>query len=217
VKKQLKLIQLLDPPFDSKELNPGYIKGYLPGVRENGGQYTHAAVWTLMAYAALGQREKLWPLLELIHPINHATDTAGVNTYKTEPYVMAADVYANESHKGMGGWTWYTGSAGWMYQFVLESFAGLERRGPLLQLRPCFPLHWPSIYLAYRYGNSEYRITIFQVSDGSASRWKMGDQQGDGNTIRLEDDGQSHSVEMYYAVLKNRTKSEFHNVKVIHP
>ena len=201
VRKDLKLIQLLDPPFDSKELNPGYIKGYLPGVRENGGQYTHAAVWTLMAVAALGQRAKLWQLLELIHPINHATDAAGVNRYKTEPYVMAADVYANESHKGMGGWTWYTGSAGWMYQFILDSFVGLERRDRLLRFRPCFPLDWPSISLVYRYGKSEYHITVFQVTDNSASRWKMDDQQGDGNSIRLEDDGQSHSVEMYCAAV----------------
>ncbi len=112
VRKELKLIQLLDPPFDSIALNPGYIKGYLPGVRENGGQYTHAAVWTLMAFAALGQREKLWQLLQMIHPINHTADAGSVNLYKTEPYVMAADVYANESHKGMGGWTWYNRFSG---------------------------------------------------------------------------------------------------------
>jgi cyclic beta-1,2-glucan synthetase len=199
VRKDLKLIQLLDPPFDSKGLNPGYIKGYLPGIRENGGQYTHSAIWTLMAFAALGQREKLWELLEMIHPVNHAIDVAAVDRYKTEPYVMAADVYANKSHKGMGGWTWYTGSAGWMYQFILDSFVGLERRGQLLQFKPCFPEHWPSISLLYRYGNSEYRITIFQVSDGSASRWKMDEKAGDGNTIRLEDDGQSHNVEIHYS------------------
>jgi cellobiose phosphorylase len=205
VRKELKLIQLLDPPFDSKGVNPGYIKGYLPGIRENGGQYTHSAVWTLMAFAALGQREKLWDLLEMIHPVNHATDAAAVDRYKTEPYVMAADVYANESHKGMGGWTWYTGSAGWMYQFILDSFVGLERRDQLLQFKPCFPQHWPFISLLYRYGNSEYRITIFQVSDNSASRWKMGEQTGDGNTIRLEDDGQSHNVEIRYS-----TKPEKH-------
>lgn len=210
VRKELKLIQLLDPPFDSKALNPGYIKGYLPGVRENGGQYTHAAVWTLMAFAALGRREKLWQLLELIHPINHAADAEEVSVYKTEPYVMAADVYANESHKGMGGWTWYTGSAGWMYQFILDSFIGLERRGQLLQLRPCFPLHWPSVHIVYRYGNSEYRITAFQLSDGSASRWKMDDQEGDGNTITLEDDGQSHSVEIYCAALEHILEPKNH-------
>jgi cellobiose phosphorylase len=191
VRPELKLIQLLDPPFDSKELNPGYIKGYVPGVRENGGQYTHSAVWTLMAFAALGQREKLWRLFQMIHPIHHTADALSVGVYKTEPYVMAADVYANVSHEGMGGWTWYTGSAGWMYQFILDSFVGLERRDRVLRFRPCFPLHWPSVQLVYRYGRSEYRITIFQVASVPASA---------STEVRLEDDGAIHSIEIYCAV-----------------
>ena len=170
-----------------------------------------------MAFATLGHREKVWQLLELIHPINHTSDAAAVHLYKTEPYVMAADVYANESHRGMGGWTWYTGSAGWMYQFILESFIGVQRRGQLLQLNPCFPLDWPSISLVYRYGKAEYRITIFQVSDNSTSRWNMDDQHGDGNTIRLEDDGQSHNVEIYFAANIQKTKSKIQNVTVVHP
>jgi len=197
VRKDLKLIQLLDPPFNSKELNPGYIKGYVPGVRENGGQYTHAAIWTLMAFAKLGQREKLWELLELIHPINHANDEESINVYKVEPYVMAADVYANESHKGMGGWTWYTGSAGWMYQFILDSLIGLDCQSDSLTFRPCFPTNWPSIQLTYRYGRAEYRITVFQLADDSASRWKLDALQGAGNTIKLADDGKIHFVEMH--------------------
>ena len=197
VRNDMKLILLLDPPFNSKELNPGYIKGYVPGVRENGGQYTHAAIWTLMAFARLGQREKVWQLLELIHPINHADDDASTRVYKVEPYVMAADVYANESHKGMGGWTWYTGSAGWMYQFILGSLIGLDRQLDSLSFRPCFPSNWPSIQLTYRYGKSEYRITVIQLSDDSVSWWKMDDQQGSGNTIILADDGKIHSVEMH--------------------
>jgi cyclic beta-1,2-glucan synthetase len=199
VKRDLKLIKLLDPPFDSKALNPGYIKGYLPGVRENGGQYTHAAVWALMAFAKLGQREKFWQLLEMILPINHSAEEAGASRYKTEPYVMAADVYATESLKGMGGWTWYTGSAGWMYQCILTSLVGLEREGQLLHLSPCFPSHWPSIDLVYPFGNTRYHITIKQVSDGSPSRWESGDERGDGNTIRLEDDGQPHPITLYYS------------------
>jgi cellobiose phosphorylase len=197
VRKDLKLIQLLDPPFNSKELNPGYIKGYVPGVRENGGQYTHAAIWTLMAFAALGQREKTGQLLEMILPINHAKDMEALHIYKVEPYVMAADVYANESHKGMGGWTWYTGSAGWMYQFMLGSLLGLERQTDLLSFRPCFPPDWPSVQLTYRYGTSDYRITLFQLSDHSDSRWEMDDEKGAGNTIKLIDDGQSHKVEVH--------------------
>src|SRR4030095_11246333 len=119
VRRDLHLIQLLDPPFDAKGTNPGYIKGYVPGVRENGGQYSHAAIWSLMAFAALEDRGKVWELFSMIQPLNHAIDTESVSTYKVEPYVMAADVYANESHKGRGGWTWYTGSAGWMYQFII--------------------------------------------------------------------------------------------------
>ena len=197
VRKELKLIQLLDPPFNSNEMNPGYIKGYVPGVRENGGQYTHAAIWTLMAFAMLGQRERVWRLLEMIHPINHAGDDASIRVYKVEPYVMAADVYANESHKGMGGWTWYTGSAGWMYQFILGSLIGLDRRSDSLTFTPCFPSDWPSVQLTYRYGRSEYRITIFQLSDDSASRWEIDGLKGLGNTIRLTDDGQIHRVEMH--------------------
>lgn len=211
VRKSLKLIQLLDPPFNSTELNPGYIKGYVPGVRENGGQYTHAAIWTLMAFAALGEREKVWQLLEMIHPINHASDEDMVNVYRVEPYVMAADVYANQSHKGMGGWTWYTGSAGWMYQFMLGSLIGLERQAELLSFRPCFPLAWPSVLLTYRHGRSEYRITVFQLSGGQASRWTMDQQRGDGNTIRLIDDGQLHVVEMHIGIEKNHINYDIHD------
>jgi len=205
VRKDLKLIQLLDPPFNSKGLNPGYIKGYVPGVRENGGQYTHAAIWALMAFARLGQREKVWQMLELIHPINHSDDDESMGIYKVEPYVMVADVYANESHKGMGGWTWYTGSAGWMYQFILGSLMGLDRQSDSLSFKPCFPSDWPSIQLTYRHGRSEYRITVFQVFDGSPSRWKMDDLQGSGNTIKLADDGQIHLVEMHITANSRQT------------
>jgi cyclic beta-1,2-glucan synthetase len=208
VSKEMRLIKLLTPAFDSKALNPGYIKGYLPGVRENGGQYTHAAVWSLMAFAALGQREKLWELFQMIHPINHTSDADSVRKYKTEPYVMAADVYANESHKGMGGWTWYTGSAGWMYQFILDSFVGLERQGNLLLITPHFPPHWPSIQVIYRYGSSEYRITVHQVTADAPSRWKMGDEQGEGNAITLQDNGETHTIDLYCNVNDNPTKQK---------
>jgi len=115
------LIQLLDPPFDKSDLNPGYIKGYVPGVRENGGQYTHAAIWAAMAFAALGDGERAWDLLALINPLNHARSPEAIAIYKVEPYVVAADVYALSPHTGRGGWTWYTGSAGWMYRLFVES------------------------------------------------------------------------------------------------
>jgi cyclic beta-1,2-glucan synthetase len=132
VKKDMGIIQLFDPPFDKSAMNPGYIKGYVPGVRENGGQYTHAAIWLTMAFAKMGNRERAWDLIKMINPINHSLDDANMHTYKVEPYVIAADVYGVAQHKGRGGWTWYTGSAGWMYQLVLETFIGLKRRRPIV-------------------------------------------------------------------------------------
>jgi cyclic beta-1,2-glucan synthetase len=129
VNKEAGIVQLFDPPFDKSTLNPGYIKGYVPGVRENGGQYTHAAIWLVMAFAAMGNTEKAWELIQLINPINHGADAETVNAYKVEPYVIAADVYGVPLHKGKGGWTWYTGSAGWMYQLIIDSFIGLRKEG----------------------------------------------------------------------------------------
>jgi cellobiose phosphorylase len=197
VKRDLKLIQLLDPPFDEGGLNPGYIKGYVPGVRENGGQYSHAAIWALMAFAALGEREKTWELFSMINPINHSSNADAIQVYKVEPYVMAADVYANESHKGRGGWTWYTGSSGWMYQFIVGSLLGIELQVDLLKFKPCFPLDWPFVSIIYRYGSSIYSITVFQLNNNDNSWWKIEDKQGKGDAITLIDDGMEHKVEMY--------------------
>ena len=120
------LIQLLDPPFDKSDLNPGYIKGYVPGVRENGGQYTHGAIWMAMAFAQLGDSRRAWELMAMINPVNHARSPESIATYKVEPYAVAADVYALSPHTGRGGWTWYTGSAGWMYRLIVESLLGLQ-------------------------------------------------------------------------------------------
>lgn len=202
VRRDLKLIQLLDPPFDKKGPNPGYIRGYVPGVRENGGQYSHAAIWTLMAFAALGDREKVWELFSMIQPLNHASDEDAVQVYKVEPYVMAADVYANESHKGRGGWTWYTGSAGWMYQFIISSLLGIELKKDQLNFKPCFPLDWPSVSITYRYEGSIYKITVFQLNFNEESWWKEGETQGKGDTIQLTGDGLEHTVEVYVASRK---------------
>ena len=123
------LIQLLDPPFDKSDMNPGYIKGYVPGVRENGGQYTHAAIWMAMAFAKLGDSRRAWELMTMINPVNHGNSPESIATYKVEPYVAAADVYAVQPHTGRGGWTWYTGSAGWMYRLIMESLLGTEAGG----------------------------------------------------------------------------------------
>jgi cellobiose phosphorylase len=139
VRRDLSLIQLFTPPFDRGELNPGYIKGYVPGVRENGGQYTHAAIWMVMAFAALGDSRKTYELLSMINPLNRGKTFESISTYMVEPYVVAADVYAVSEYAGRGGWTWYTGSAGWMYQLIIEFFFGLKREGSTLRFSPCIP------------------------------------------------------------------------------
>lgn len=200
VRRDLKIIQLLSPAFDKSNLNPGYIKGYVPGVRENGGQYSHAAVWVTMAFAKLGDREKVYELLNMLLPINHSLDEIASNKYKVEPYVMAADVYANESHKGRGGWTWYTGSAGWMYQLIVDFFIGLERKGNILMFNPCLPLQWPSVEVNYRFGQSEYLITIYQIDGTGTGSWKVDDQEGVGNAIELKDDKLKYEVTVYIPV-----------------
>jgi len=200
VKRDLKIIQLLDPAFDKSNLNPGYIKGYVPGVRENGGQYSHAAIWTLMAFAALGDREKVYELFSMIQPINHGSDADGVQTYKVEPYVMAADVYANETHKGRGGWTWYTGSAGWMYQFIIGSLIGIELEVDQLKFTPCFPIDWPEVSITYRYKSATYKIKIQQIKSDEESWWKVDSSQGKGNILPLIDDGKEHEAEVYVSI-----------------
>jgi cyclic beta-1,2-glucan synthetase len=202
VRRDLQLIQLLDPPFDKAGPNPGYIKGYVPGVRENGGQYSHAAIWTLMAFAGLREREKVYELFSMVNPINHAADAAAVQVYKVEPYVMAADVYANESHRGRGGWTWYTGSSGWMYQFIIGSLLGMELLQDRLRFRPCFPADWPSVRIDYRFGSSTYRITVFQTENERGSWWKTEEAQGEGDTIPLVDNGQVQEVEVHVSALQ---------------
>ena len=158
IKKDQSLIRLFDPPFNLAIPNPGYIRGYLPGVRENGGQYTHAAIWLIMATAALEDKQSTYDLITMINPLTHSDTAAGIKKYKTEPYVIAADVYAVENHEGMGGWTWYTGSAGWMYQLLAESFLGLKRNGNRLTLKPCVPAGWQEWKIDYRFGETTYEL-----------------------------------------------------------
>jgi cellobiose phosphorylase len=191
------LIQLLDPPFDKSELNPGYIKGYVPGVRENGGQYTHGALWTVMAFAALGDRKRAWELFALINPVNHARSLEQVGVYRVEPYVVAADVYAVSPHTGRGGWTWYTGSAGWMYRLIVESLLGLRLEGTTLRFVPCLPQHWKTFKMHYRYRETMYHITVLQSDSGGASMTVTidGVQRADPG-IPLVDDRHEHAVEV---------------------
>lgn len=180
-------------------MNPGYIKGYVPGVRENGGQYTHAAVWSAMAFARLGDTRRAWELMAIINPVNHALSDAGVAIYKTEPYALAADVYALAPHTGRGGWTWYTGAAGWSYRLIVESLLGLQRVADRLRVVPCIPAEWPGYTLDYRYGGTVYHIEVTQTliaTGASTQRLSLdGVVQGE-EGIALVDDDVAHRVEV---------------------
>ncbi|WP_414673632.1 GH36-type glycosyl hydrolase domain-containing protein, partial [Methylophaga sp. UBA3191] len=160
VRRDAQLIQLLDPPFDKSDLEPGYIKGYVPGVRENGGQYTHAAIWTTMAFAAMGDKKRAWEFYGMLNPVNHGDTAEAIARYKVEPYVMCADIYGVVPHTGRGGWTWYTGAAGWMYRLTVETLLGLNLEDGHLRIAPCVPDDWPSFKVHYRYHETLYHITI---------------------------------------------------------
>jgi cyclic beta-1,2-glucan synthetase len=155
-----RLALLFAPPFDKTARDPGYIKGYPPGIRENGGQYTHAAAWAIMGFAAVGQGDKAAELFSLVNPVNHASTRSGVLRYKVEPYVVAADVYSVAPHVGRGGWTWYTGSAGWLYRAGIESILGLRIKGDLMEIDPCIPVSWRGFEMTLRYAGAVYEISI---------------------------------------------------------
>jgi cyclic beta-1,2-glucan glucanotransferase len=192
------LALLFTPPFDRSDVDPGYIKGYLPGIRENGGQYTHGAIWSIVAFAALGEGDKAGELFSILNPINHASTRAGVHRYKVEPYVMAADVYAEPSHVGRGGWTWYTGAAGWMYRAGVEAILGARLQGSTLVLDPCIPRTWNGYEIDLRFRSARYAIFVDNphgVSRGVASVSLDGRPVTAGGTaIPLADDGATHAV-----------------------
>ncbi|MBI2806874.1 MAG: cyclic beta 1-2 glucan synthetase [Planctomycetes bacterium] len=197
VREDARLIQLLDPPFDKSELNPGYIKGYVPGVRENGGQYTHAAIWTVMAFAAAGDAKRAWELFALINPVTHAENPEAVARYRVEPFVMAADVYAVPPHTGRGGWTWYTGSAGWMYRLITESLLGLRLDVDKLRFAPCLPTAWASFKIHYRYRETAYHITVRTKGAGSAvTRILLDGYEQPEIHVPLVDDRKEHHAEV---------------------
>jgi cyclic beta-1,2-glucan synthetase len=154
------LVQLLTPAFDRTPHDPGYIKAYPPGLRENGGQYTHAAMWSTLAFALLGDGDRAGELFSLINPVNHASTRAAIHRYKVEPYVVCADVYSAPPHIGRGGWTWYTGSAGWMYRTAAEGILGIYVRGAVLRIDPCIPRTWPGFEITYKHGSSRYQIAV---------------------------------------------------------
>jgi cyclic beta-1,2-glucan synthetase len=192
------LLLLFTPPFDQTPLDPGYIKGYPPGIRENGGQYTHGAIWSVLAFAMLGDGDKAGELFSLLNPINHTSTRAAVYRYKVEPYVACADVYAERAHVGRGGWTWYTGSAGWMYRVGLEWILGFRLRGATLLLDPCVPKAWRNFEIVFRYHSARYDIAVENprgVSHGVARIELDGAPlQGAPAPIPLSDDGAAHRV-----------------------
>jgi len=197
VRRTDSLILLLTPPFDHTPLDPGYIKGYLPGIRENGGQYTHAAAWVVIAFAALGDGDKAAELFQMLNPINRTNSRAGVQRYKVEPYVVAGDIYSEPPHVGRGGWTWYTGSAGWLYRAGTEWILGFRVRGQMLSIDPCIPKSWPGYSMSFRYHSSIYEIKVENpsgVSRGVAFTEVDGKQLSGAASILLVDDGAVHQV-----------------------
>ena len=200
VRREAGLIQLFDPPFDKSPMEPGYIRGYVPGVRENGGQYTHAAIWTVMAFALAGETARAWELFKLINPLLHAQEPKDVARYKAEPYVIAADVYSAPPHTGRGGWTWYTGSAGWMYRLILETLLGVQLAVDELRFAPKAPSDWKSFKLDYRHRETIYHITCLNTSGA----WKippkifLDGREQPGTALKLADDRREHLVEVSF-------------------
>lgn len=201
IKRDEKLVLLFTPPFDHPQNDPGYIKGYPPGVRENGGQYTHGATWAALAYAMLGDGDKAGEILSLLSPISHSSNRTDIDRYKVEPYVICADIYSVPPHAGRGGWTWYTGSAAWTYRIALEWLLGFRLRGDRLQLDPCIPRHWPNFEITYRHGTAQYDISVenpLGVCRGIIAV-KLDGQSRTGDDralIPLVDDGSKHRVQI---------------------
>jgi cyclic beta-1,2-glucan synthetase len=189
-------VLLLAPPFDRTAKDPGYIKGYLPGIRENGGQYTHAAIWTVIALARLGLGNQAMELFHMLNPVNHTRTSEGVDRYRVEPYVVAADVYAHPMHLGRGGWTWYTGAAGWMYQTAVDGLLGLRRQGHTFSVNPCIPATWPSYSVEWSVDATSYRVIVtnphhqcFGVESATLDGADV-----DPRAIPLRNDGGHHEV-----------------------
>ena len=201
VRRDDKLLLLFTPPFDHPTRDPGYIKGYPPGIRENGGQYTHGALWAVLAFAMQGDGDRAGELLTMLNPVHHAGNPNDVHRYKVEPYVICADLYAMPPHTGRGGWTWYTGSAGWFYRVALEWFLGLRVQGSQLTVDPCIPRHWPGFEITYRYRSATYEISVenpLGVNRGILAT-KLDGRMLTGKKkllIPLADDGTTHKLQI---------------------
>ncbi len=197
VRQEDSLVLLLTPPFDLAARDPGYIKGYLPGIRENGGQYTHAAAWVAIAFASLGDGDKAWEIFRMLNPINRSSSRSGMQRYKVEPYVIAGDIYAEAPHVGRGGWTWYTGAAGWLYRTGMEWILGFRMRGMTLSIDPCIPRAWPGYSIRFRYHSATYEIKVenpSNVSRGVALTDLDGTILSGSANIPLSDDGALHHI-----------------------
>lgn len=211
VRRDAKLIQLLAPPFDKSDIEPGYIKGYVPGVRENGGQYTHAAIWATTAFAMMGDKKRAWELYDMLIPVNHGSTPENIDLYKVEPYVMCADIYGAAPHTSRGGWTWYTGASGWMYRLSVETLLGLHLEVDTLRIAPCMPNHWDSYKMHYRFRETFYHITVRRVGEKADRVVRVtvdGAVTEDAGPARMEqlsgrvplvDDHQDHHVEVEMA------------------
>ncbi|GFN33534.1 GH36-type glycosyl hydrolase domain-containing protein [Paenibacillus xylaniclasticus] len=213
VDRDLMVARLLTPPFDRTDPNPGYIQGYPPGIRENGAQYTHGVIWSIVAWSVLGNGDKAVELFHLLNPVTHARSESDVRKYAGEPYVMAADVYTRDPVKGRAGWTWYTGASGWMYQAGIEWIIGLQRKADKLYFKPAVPKDWPGFEVNYRFGRSVYKVKVRMMDTLSESSLPLEvDESGeltaqsesgivsrdsDGTYITLTDDGRTHEVEIH--------------------
>ena len=208
IDKEAGIIKLLDPPFEKSKLEPGYIKAYIPGTRENGGQYTHGAIWAIIAEAMLGFGDKATEYFRMINPIEHSRTKEEAKKYKVEPYVIAADIYGGEL-AGRGGWTWYTGSSSWMYEAGIHYILGLKVEGNVLKIEPCIPVNWNEYSIRYKFGNSIYNIKVVNKSgkvkevdrvlidgkDTSKEEIYIGNRKLEKNEILLNNNGGIHSVE----------------------
>jgi cyclic beta-1,2-glucan synthetase len=195
VLEDARLLLLLKPPFDKTTHDPGYIQGYLPGVRENGAQYTHAALWATLATALSGDGERAMELFQMLNPITHAATPDDVGKYKVEPYVIAADVYTAKGHVGRGGWSWYTGSASWVYRIALEAILGFKKRGNTLLIEPCIPSSWKEFSIEYRYGAATYSIKVVNPDGIQKGMTRLSlDGHDIHGALPLEDDGRAHQV-----------------------
>jgi cellobiose phosphorylase len=194
------LIKLLDPPFDKSSIEPGYIKGYVPGIRENGGQYTHAAIWAVAANAMLKDVQLVTELLTMINPVNHGSTREKIQRYLVEPYVMAADIYGSNPHAGRGGWTWYTGSASWMYRLIIESVLGIQLKVNVLTFNPCVSAGWEYFKVHYRFRETVYHCAFHQKSPGGEIIITVDGIRQKDQSVPLVDDQREHNVEIIIGV-----------------